>query len=260
MQPVISIVIPVYNREDYLKFAIESVLRQTFNDFELIIWDDGSTDKSVEIASQYAKQDKRVKVIAARHQGFSISLKAAFSICSGKYVGWIDSDDIIAPTTLVETVKILEDNPEIGLVYTDYLLIDKDNKILGKGTRCQIPYSKDRLLVDFMTFHFRLMRKEVFEQAGGINEISGPVPDYDLCLRLSEITEIYHLKQPLYYYRKHSDNMSDNERIELIYSSQNAIARALQRRGLDKNYEINVEIIGKFYLEKKRIGNEQCNG
>ncbi|MGB3760182.1 MAG: glycosyltransferase [Rivularia sp. (in: cyanobacteria)] len=252
MQPVISIVIPVYNRENYLKIAIESVLRQTFNDFELIIWDDGSTDNSVEIASQYAEQDKRIKLVAAKHQGFSISLKSAFSICSGKYIGWIDSDDIIAPTALTETAKILDSHSEIGLVYTDYLLIDKDNKVLGKGTRCQIPYSKDRLLVDFMVFHFRLMRREVFKQAGGINENSGSVPDYDLCLRLSEITEVYHLKQALYYYRKHSENMSHTQRVELIYSSQNAIYRSLQRRGLDENYEIKVEIIGKYYLENKK--------
>ena len=251
MQPLISIVIPVYNREDYLKIAIESVLRQSFTNFELIIWDDGSTDKSVEIASGYAQKDKRIKLIAAKHQGFSNSLKSAFSICSGKYIGWVDSDDIIAPTALAETAKVLNNNPEIGLVYTDYLLIDKDNKILGKGSRCQISYSKDRLLISFMTFHFRLMRKEVFEQAGGINENTGSVPDYDLCLRLSEITEIYHLKQPLYYYRQHSGNMSQTQRVELIYSSQEAIERALQRRGLDKDYEIKVEIIGKYYLEKK---------
>ncbi|MEL6462758.1 MAG: glycosyltransferase [Cyanobacteria bacterium J06621_15] len=252
MQPTISIVIPVYNREDYLKIAIESVLRQTFSNLELIIWDDGSTDNSVEIANQYAQKDKRVKLIAAKHQGFSNSLKSAFSICSGKYIGWVDSDDLIAPNTLSETIQILDNNLNIGLVYTDYFLIDKDNKVLGKGIRCQIPYSKDRLLVDFMTFHFRLMRKEVFEQAGGINENTGSVPDYDLCLRLSEITEVYHLEQPLYYYRQHSGNMSSNKRIELIYSSQEAIARALQRRGLSDKYDIKVEIIGRYYLDKKK--------
>ena len=257
MQPVISIVIPVYNRENYLKIAIESVLRQTFNQFELIIWDDGSTDKCVEIASQYAKQDKRVKVIAAKHQGQTLALKRAFSVCSGKYVGWIDSDDIIAPLALAETAKILDKNSEIGLVYTDYLLIDKDNKILGKGMRCQIPYSKDKLLVDFMIFHFRLMRRAVFQQAGGIDDNSGLAQDYDLCLRLSEITQIYHLQQPLYYHRKHSGNISHNKRVELIYSCQNAITRALQRRGLDDDYEIKLEIVSKYYLEKKSEGLSQ---
>ncbi len=92
---------------------------------------------------------------------------------------------MIAPNALAETAKIFENNPDIGLVYTDYLLIDKHNKVLGKGTRCQIPYSKDRLLVDFMIFHFRLMRKAVFEQAYGIDENSGLAQDYDLCLRIS---------------------------------------------------------------------------
>ena len=107
------------------------------------------------------------------------------------------------------------------------------------------------LLVDFMTFHFRLMRKEVFKQAGGIDSKAELVQDYDLCLRLSEITQIHHLQRPLYYYRQHSGCMSSQQRVELIYNSQKAIARALQRRGMATDYEIDVEIIGRYHLKRK---------
>jgi GT2 family glycosyltransferase len=78
------------------------------------------------------------------------------------------------------------------LVYTNHQIIDTQGNSQGCGHRCQIPYPKDRLLVDFMTFHFRLMRRESFEQAGGINPCFEEAVDYDLCLRLSEITTIKH--------------------------------------------------------------------
>ena len=128
MQPKISIVIPVYNRSNYLSAAIESVLKQTLTDFELIIWDDGSTDNSVDIANHYAQQDKRIKVIAAKHQGQTLSLQGGFSVISGTYTGWIDSDDILAPTALEETAIFLDNNPQVGLVYTDYLIINEKNQ------------------------------------------------------------------------------------------------------------------------------------
>ncbi|MDJ0674649.1 MAG: glycosyltransferase [Calothrix sp. MO_167.B42] len=251
MSPTISIVIPVYNRSSYLPTAIESVLKQTRQDFELIIWDDGSTDDSLDIARHYAKIDQRVTVLSAIHQGQTPALRGAFSITTGTYVGWIDSDDILAATALEETAAILETNPQIGLIYTDYLVINQNNQILGKGHRCQIPYSPDRLLVDFMTFHFRLMGKEVFERAGGIDLESGLAQDYDLCLRLSETTQVHHLNRPLYYHRKHSGCISSQKRIELIYSSQQAISRALHRRGMASEYEIDVEIIGRYQLKRK---------
>ncbi|MGF1673441.1 MAG: glycosyltransferase [Rivularia sp. (in: cyanobacteria)] len=251
MTSIISIVIPVYNRENHLSTTIESVLNQTRHDFELIIWDDGSTDNSVNVANCYAAYDKRIKVVAAKHQGQTLALKGAFSISTGIYTGWVDSDDILAPTTLEKTVAVLDANPQIGLVYTDYLVINEKNKVLGKGKRCQIPYSPSRLLVDFMTFHFRLMRMSVFVQAGGIDSQSGLAQDYDLCLRLSEITQVHHLNRPLYYHRNHSGCISSQKRVELIYSSQEAINRALQRRGMSSDYEIDVEIVGRYHLKRK---------
>ncbi len=158
MSPLISIVIVNYNREAYLQEAIVSVLAQTWQDFELLIWDDGSTDRSVAIANAYAQQDGRVRVIPGHHQGTAAACKAAISQTSGTYIGIVDSDDILAPTALAQTAKILNSHPETGFVYTDYLNIDRDGKVLGYGDRCNIPYSQEGLLVNFMTFHFRPRR------------------------------------------------------------------------------------------------------
>ncbi len=204
----ISIVMTVYNRERYLVDAIKSVLVQTHSNFELLIWDDGSDDRSLEIARYFARHDRRVRVVAAPHQGQTQSLINAIRQTNCPYFGWVDSDDILAPTALEETIAVLDSRPEIGLVYTDYQVIDSSNRLIGYGQRCRIPVSKEQLLTDFMIFHFRLLRRDIYEQVGGINEEFERVQDYDLCLRLSEVTEVEHITKPLYYYRYHSDSVS----------------------------------------------------
>jgi len=241
----------VHNRERYLGKAIESALAQTRRDFDLLIWDDGSTDGSVEIAHYYAERDHRVRVVVAEHLGRTRALKAATAETTGAYIGFVDSDDILGLTALEETAIVLERFPEVGLVYTDYIVIDEGGKIRGNGQRCCIPYSKERLLVDFMIFHFRLIRRSVYDQVGGINELFECAEDYDLCLRLSEVTEVRQLKKPLYYYRDHDCNISHQQQIEQILWSQKAINQALERRGLSDHFEIKVRIIGRFSMDKK---------
>jgi glycosyltransferase involved in cell wall biosynthesis len=252
MVPPISIVMTVYNRERYLSKAIDSVLAQTLKNFELLIWDDGSTDSSVEIAKSYAERDQRVQIVVAEHLGQGKALKGAIAETTGTYVGQLDSDDFLASTALEETAAILDNQPEVGLVYTDYLVIDEKGVVKGTGNRCQTPYSKDRLLVEFMIFHFRLMRRSLYEQVGGIREEFEAIEDYELCLRLSEVTEIQQLKKPLYYYRTHDRSLSRERQVEQILLSQQAINQALERRGLADCFESEVQIIGRFSLKQKQ--------
>lgn len=251
MTATVSLIILSYNRAHYLQEAIASILAQTYRDFELLIWDDGSTDDAVQVAQAYAAKDCRVTVVAATHQGSTLALKAAIAQTTALYLGWVDDDDKLAPTALAETVAILNSHPEVGLVYTDYINIDETGREKGYGSRCRIPYSKERLLLDFMTFHFRLIRRSVFDQVGGIDERAAYIEDYDLCLRLSEVTTVHHLQKPLYYYRQHDGNLSDQQRVAQILGSRDAIARAIQRQGLSHKYDIEVQIIGRFFLRRK---------
>ncbi|MEH2234977.1 CHAT domain-containing protein [Nostoc sp.] len=253
MSPLISIVIVNYNRESYLREAIASVLAQTWQDFELLIWDDGSTDGSVAIAHEYAQQDGRVRVFQAHHQGVAAACKAAINLTSGAYIGLVDSDDILAPTALAKTATVLNSHPETGFVYTDYLNIDQEGKVIGYSHRCDIPYSKERLLVDFMTFHFRLIRRSVYDQVGGVNKSFHSAEDYDLCLRLSEVAQVRRVKEPLYLYRIHSQSISTTRKKEQILWSGKAIAQALWRRRLAEKLQIDVEFpTGRFILRRKK--------
>jgi glycosyltransferase involved in cell wall biosynthesis len=247
----ISLIITVYNRERYLAQAIESVLSQTRGDFELLIWDDGSTDGSLAIARSYEEKDKRVRVVADSHQGFTKTLCQAVASTSGAYLGWVDSDDLLAPTALEETATLLNSQPNVGMVYTDYQVIDEQGTVKGLGKRCQIPFSKDRLLLDFMTFHFRLMRRSLYDEIGGVDSEFRAAQDYDLCLRLSEMTEIVQIKKPLYLYRNHTENISHSKQFEQIHFTHLAISRALQRRGLADKVELEVQVRPKFVLKWK---------
>jgi filamentous hemagglutinin family protein len=261
MSPRVSLITTVYNRVRYLGCAIESVLAQSFADFELIIWDDGSTDGSLEVAQGYAQKDQRVRVVVADHQGRVQSLFDAHTLARGEYLAWVDSDDVLAPTALEESVAVLDADKAIGMVYSNYDVIDEQGENKGLGKRCQIPFSKKRLLLDFMTFHFRVMRRSVFELAGGIDVTVPCAVDYDLCLRLSEVTEISHLARSLYFYRVHEASISQSQRLAQVEWAKESIARALVRRGMDKEWEVSLEvhstlageIEGRYQIVRKEI-------
>jgi glycosyltransferase involved in cell wall biosynthesis len=211
--PTVSLIMTVYNREAFLGLAIESILVQTFAHFELLIWDDGSTDQSLEIARHYAQHDPRIRLFVAPHQGRVGALKSAHDQVRGQYVGWVDSDDVLEPTALTATTTVLVDDPSVGMVYTNYWIIDEINRVHGLGRRCQTPYSQEQLLVEFMTFHFRLIRHSVYRQVGGVDGAFPCAMDYDLCLKLSEVAGVRHLAEPLYYYRQHGRSISQQQRL-----------------------------------------------
>jgi glycosyltransferase involved in cell wall biosynthesis len=255
MMPAISLIMPAYNRADFIAAATGSILRQTERDFELIVWDDGSTDDTVAVARRAAGDDARVRIIPGEHRGVVTAINSAAALASGAYLGQVDSDDGLVPTAIEETKKYLDAHPDAGVVYTDHLVMDEDGNITGPGTRTKVPYSRDRLLIDFMTFQFRLMRREIFTAIGGMDETMLGAEDYDLCLRLSETTQIHHLPRPLYLYRVHPASTSQARRLEQIMGSKLAIERALKRRGMDARYELDLELVGKFRLREKNQGN-----
>jgi glycosyltransferase involved in cell wall biosynthesis len=247
--PTVSLIMTVYNRDRFLALAIESILVQTEPDFELILWDDGSTDGSLELMQRYAAMDDRIRLFGGENSGHAVALKAAHEKARGRYVGSVDSDDLLSSNALEVMVPVLEQDPSIGMVYSSYRRIDEQNRIYGMVKRD--PYSPQRLLVDFMTFHFRLMRRDCYEAVGGIDSSFSCAMDYDLCLKLSEITTIHHLDQPLYFYRTHANSMSSQRRVEQIQFSKKAVLDAIARRGLEAEYELDVEIHSRFHLRRK---------
>jgi len=250
MQPLVTIVTTYYNRARFLNETLRSLQLQTLTDWEAILWNDGSTDNSEEIARDMAGEDSRFRLFGGERIGHAQSLVRACAEARGRYIGILDSDDLLEPTALEETAAVLESRPDIGMVYTDHVVIDGNGQRRGIGRRCQIPYSKDRMLLDFMTFHFRLIRMEVFAQIGRFDETYPLAMDYDLCLRIAEVTEIERLSAPLYRYRVHRDSLSHQKRLEQIRCSHAAVVAAMKRRGLDREYECQLEVRSRHIIRK----------
>jgi glycosyltransferase involved in cell wall biosynthesis len=251
MGPEISIITTIYNRASFLEAAVRSVRTQTFTDFEHILYDDGSTDGSLELSRTLARDDPRIRVVAAPHGGVVRALKKAHTYARGRFIGWLDSDDLLVDTALHETRRALVASPSTGLVFTDHVLIDEHSRIVPEKPRPPRAFTPDQLLTEFMTFHFRLFRREVFEACGGIDETFTAAPDYDFCLRASEVAEFLHLPVPLYCYRTHPLSISSSRRDEQIENSRRAVERAMERRGLAERFRLDVDERGGFSLKSR---------
>ncbi|WP_214473503.1 glycosyltransferase [Mesorhizobium sp. dw_380] len=207
-KPLISIVMPVYNTSEcFLREAIESVLAQHYEHWELCIADDASTDGStVGILREYAERDSRIKLIFRPENGhISRASNSAISLCTGKWIAFLDHDDTLAPHALVCVAKALADYPDARLLYSD------EDKINENGERCD-PYFKSDWNLDLFRSHNLITHLGVYF-AQTIRDIGGCRPgfegaqDYDLALRFTEVIkpeQIVHIPHVLYHWRSHA--------------------------------------------------------
>ena len=197
-KPLVSIIVPCYQQGIYVSETLESILSQTYENWECIVVDDGSTDNSVEIVSEYVNRDNRIKLICQQNRGVSVARNNAISHSKGKYILPLDADDIIAPSYLEKAVKVMEDNPEYTLVYCK-----ADKFGLEKGLWRLPEYSYDTLLWKNMIFCSALFRRKDFEVTHGYNEnmIDG-LEDWDFWLSLlSRDSIVYQINEVLFHYR-----------------------------------------------------------
>lgn len=205
VRPKISIVLPSYNRADYLTKAIESCLAQTCEDFELIIVDDCSGDNSFEVASSYAANDHRIKVFRnAINKKLPATLNIGFAEAKGEYLTWISDDNIFGEGALRKMSDVLDAIPDIGLVYADYTLIDEDG-VVGKRLHQESP---DYLPIRDCVGACFLYRADVAAKVGGYDEELFLTEDYDYWLRCGLVTKLFHIEESLYFYRTHKGSLT----------------------------------------------------
>lgn len=249
--PRTTLITAIYNRADLLGEAVASALAQTDPDFELILWDDGSTDGSLALAERYAARDKRVRLFSAPNRGFTAVLNAALAESDSPCFGIIDSDDRLAPGALAATVPVLMADPDTGLVYTNHRQIDRAGAHLAPGWNHDVPYSAERLMVEQMVFHFRLFDRAIFDETGGFDPAYAHAEDYDMMLKMSEICHIVKLPAVLYDYRVHEDMISARHAATQRESCRRAIEAALVRRGVADRLMVVVDARGTFSLTNR---------
>lgn len=210
--PAVSIVMPVYNGEKYLREAVDSVLWQTFDDWELILVNDCSTDATPVIMEEYQAKDGRIRVIHNEtNQKLPRSLNIGFDHARGRCFTWTSDDNRYKPQALSEMFSYLEGHGDIGLVYADMDYIDETGKRTGSVSREEKEiYSSNCIGACF------LYRREVARAVGGYDADFFLVEDYDYWLRIAKRYPIAHLSQCLYEYRNHGRSLTQTkaEKIE----------------------------------------------
>jgi len=217
-KPTVSVIIPTYQRPHWVKEAIESVLAQNYKDYEIIVVNDGSTDNTAEVLNQF--QDTIKIITHKRNKGQAAARNTAIASSQGRYIAFIDDDDIWLPSKLEKTITLLEANQKIGLIYSDMFFFN-EKEVFPE------PQSKKQPLhlacVRWMLFLFGnivpmpctvVVRRESLDQVGLFDETVNFCDDYDLWLRISEKWLLYYLDEPLAMYRLSETNASkDKERI-----------------------------------------------
>jgi len=198
---------PMFNCERYVHGAINSILAQTFTNFELLVMDDGSTDRSSAVARSY--KDPRLRVISDTHCGLVATLNRGIDGARGEYIARMDADDLSQPKRLERQVSYMEAHPELIMVGTDAHIIDLDGKLTGQYL--QMPRRGQRIRVALCganTFIHGsvLMRRRAVLNVGGYRSEFITAEDYDLWLRLGEIGTVANLTAPLYKLRVHHNS------------------------------------------------------
>ena len=209
---LVSIVLPVYNCEKYITECLESIVTQTYKNWELIIIDDGSTDSSDEIISAFILKvdNHHVNYIKLSHHGFTYCLNYAIKISSGKYIARIDADDIMLPERLEKQLLFLEEHPEIGILGTNAYEIDEEGIIFSVLIKPKDDINiKKAFSYDCAIVHPSVMiRKFIFDNYL-YDEINSIPEDLELWIRIKQFTLFENLQEPLIKKRKHLTQMTN---------------------------------------------------
>jgi len=219
MPHAVTVVMPAYNAEDVVGEAIESVLGQTHTDWQLVVVDDGSTDRTPELVRAYA--DPRVRLLGIEHSGLpAVARNRGLAASESPFVAFLDADDVWRPEKLARQLALIASRPEVGLVHTGF-------EVLSGGVlepapppyegASPAPQFERLALLNFIANSSVLLRRELLERQGSFDEdprFRG-TEDYELWIRLSRDTTFDYVDEPLLVYRRSSSGLGQSEQMEL---------------------------------------------
>lgn len=260
--PKISVIIPVYNGEKYIKEAIGSVLRQTYQDFELIIIDDTSTDKSYATIEMFRnKYPDKIKAIKHdQNKGCpAASRNTGIKVAKGHYIAFMDQDDMWHIDKLKKQLEVIEKSPKVGLVVTNAQVYDnKSKRYLGCNWKTIEKLSSvnktQRLLKRnfILTGSMALIKKEFFDKYGLLDENFKIADDYDLWFRISQHYQIYLIAEPLTVWRKTGTSTSFNEK-NMLTDTVYFYEKRRKEGFVSDNLGYYCVRLANFYLAEKKI-------
>ena len=264
-QPTLSIIVPVYNVEKYLAQCIDSILAQTFRNFELILVDDGSPDNCPALCDAAAQKDDRIRVIHQKNGGLSAARNAGLDIARGEWIGFVDSDDWIAPE-MYETLYALVQKQEANLAICGFVMVDEQGKPLMTPSPAPQVQSLTREqaigCISFMPFHVtwnKLYKRDIFAQlrypVDRLNEDSFVAPAV-----LEQVTTAFYTQEPFYYYRQRADSIMSRARtlknydaVEAAYGCWQCLLRNGQKKALPYGARFVLESMQETYCGLSRV-------
>ena len=228
---LVSVVVPVFNQQEFIGEALHSIFGQSFRDFEIVVVDDGSTDETPAILARYGKD---IRVLRQPNRGGAAALNAGVRAARGEWIAWLSADDAWEPSKLEEQVNALGQSPDAGLVYTDYVYIDSAGKILSREHfPCPVPRWRRLIWLArrcYINGSSTLIRKDAFANVGLYDESDRLTPDWDLFLRIARKYNIVHVPEPLVRYRIHGGQTSARRDL-MERSSRRVFSRNARRLG-----------------------------
>jgi len=252
-KPLVTVITPTYNREQFLRQAIDSVLAQTMFDFELIVVDDGSTDNSWETLAEYKVKDNRIRTFWQPNQGQSVARNHALAEARGDYICFLDSDNYWPVDKLQQQLTVLEKNPTVDVVYGDIITIDKDGSETSRNnmTRYSGPIAKWMLRDNCVSMNTAIARRKCFDQMGGMSGQRRVADDYDLWLKFSASYQFLYVPAFWAYYRVMDDQISSDKTARfdsneaIIHSFRKSYPNAVSAAEFNAGFAI-------FYVRKAR--------
>ena len=232
IKPLVSVIIPTYNRAQYICNAIDSVLAQTYRNIEVIVVDDGSTDDTRCILSRYGPN---IRYVFQNNAGPSAARNNGITKARGRLIAFLDSDDIWLPEKLERQVQLIADSRDIGLVNCGYYAIDASGKITTGPTIMKNYKNKKLFLKEFMVHNIlcagvsgSLIKRDCFDKLGLFNEDLWAGEDWDMWLRIAKHYDVKFVEEPLIKYRLHGANLcNDTTRIEAV--GKKVVARNIEK-------------------------------
>ena len=248
--PDVSLLVLVRGAGAFLADALASLRAQTHRAWEGLLVGIGTDPAMLHAA---AAGDPRLRVFEHDAATEAQALHAAALQARAEVLGVLDGDDLLEADALAALVAVLHEWPDAGMAYGRHVLVDATGRLLGPGPLCELPYTPDALLLDFMTGPLRLLRASAYRAAGGYRAAHADAMDYDLCLRLSETCAIAHLPRATYRRRVHASAPEVARWAEGIQARYAAFVDAVRRRGLDARYDCALEI-DSWHIMQPRAG------
>jgi len=255
-EALVSVVMSVYNAENYLEEAILSILNQTYKNFEFIIINDGSTDISLEIIEKYAKKDNRIKVISRENKGLIYSLNEGIKLSKGKYIARMDADDISLPDRFEKQVKFMENNLDVGVCGSS--VISFNDSFQKKW----VLYTKNEMLKaeSFFSSPFAhpsvMIRKSIIDKYKLFYDKNFiHTEDFELWVKMAKYTNFYNFKEALLKYRISNNSITKiaENNIEERYKIVSKIFNNYEKLGFRIDYHLHFILSVNIRLKKSDI-------